>query len=206
MNNLPRANTGHFATEDEALRALVERLAASLNPLTIWLFGSRASGRQRPDSDFDLLVVTRIEDGEAGRDYERAYAPVCGCGIGCDIVPIRIDDFIDELDHPTSMFAEIARSGIKVYGERTGIRIPPQGVQPPSEVTFEQACIILGVSRRLVMRRVEDGRLPFRGIGTERRFALNDVLDLKVKEERQNCIMRELFAESEALDEPSNPC
>ena len=121
----PRANIGCFANEDEALRAVVERLAVALNPVTIWLFGSRSRGTHRPDSDFDLLVVTNVEDGEDGRDYERAYAPVSGLGIGCDIVPIRVDDFIDELDHPTSMFAGIVRNGIKVYGRRTGVFIPP---------------------------------------------------------------------------------
>ena len=124
-NHQPRANTGYFASEDEALRVVVERLAAALKPASIWLFGSRATGRNRPDSDFDLLVVTNIEDGEAGRDYDRAYAPVRGLGVGCDIIPIRVDDFIDELDHPTSMFADIAYNGIKIYGGRTGQFIPP---------------------------------------------------------------------------------
>ena len=50
----------------------------------------------------------------------QSQPPVCGLGVGCDIVPIRLDDFYEEMDHPTSMFAEIARSGIKVYGGRTG--------------------------------------------------------------------------------------
>lgn len=122
--SLPRLNTGRFASEDEALGWVVRRLAEALEPLSIWLFGSRARGDHRPDSDFDLLVVTRVEDGEAGHDYERAYAPVCGSGIGCDVVPIRIDDFVDEMDDPLSMFADIARNGIKVYGHRTGFAAP----------------------------------------------------------------------------------
>jgi predicted nucleotidyltransferase len=120
MTRQVRANTGPFASEDEALQEVVTRLGAALKPASIWLFGSRIKGNHRPDSDFDLLVVTKIEDGEAGRDYDRAYAPVCGLGVGCDVIPIRLDDFYKELDHPTSMFTEIARSGIKVYGGRTG--------------------------------------------------------------------------------------
>ena len=28
-----------------------------MRPLEVWLFGSRAEGRERPDSDYDLLVV-----------------------------------------------------------------------------------------------------------------------------------------------------
>ncbi|WP_166141447.1 nucleotidyltransferase domain-containing protein [Methylosinus sp. RM1] len=118
--NQVHPNTGPFATEEEELREVVSRLAEALDPLSIWLFGSRASGTHRPDSDFDLLVVTKVEDGEDGRDYDRAYAPICGLGVGCDVIPIRIDDFIDELDDPTSMFAEIVRTGVKVYGRRQG--------------------------------------------------------------------------------------
>jgi uncharacterized protein len=139
----PRANIGRFADEDEALRALVERLAAALDPVTIWLFGSRSRGTHRPDSDFDLLVVTDADDGDDGLDYERAYAPVRGLGVGCDIVPIRVDEFVDELDHPTSMFADIARNGIKVYGRRSGVFIPlankdASGIRPPIPNCREQ--------------------------------------------------------------------
>lgn len=124
----PRANVGRFASEDEALRGVVERLAAALDPVSIWLFGSRATRQNLPESDFDLLVVTRVEDGEAGRDYDRACAPVRDLDVGCDVIPIRLDDFIRELDHPTSMFADIARNGVKVYGGRSGQFLPlPRG-------------------------------------------------------------------------------
>ena len=44
--------------------------------------------------------------------------------MACDVVPIRLDDFCKELDDPASMFAEIARSGVNVYGQRTGFRVP----------------------------------------------------------------------------------
>jgi len=42
------------------------------DPVAIWLFGSRATGSNAPDSDFDLLVVTKDEDGAAGVRYDRA--------------------------------------------------------------------------------------------------------------------------------------
>jgi predicted nucleotidyltransferase len=115
-----RANTGPFSSEDEALRVVVDRLGEAIRPESIWLFGSRARGTHRPDSDFDLLVVTRVADGEAGRDYDRVYEPIRGLGVACDVVPIRIDDFFEELDDPVSMFSDIAKTGVKVYGQRTG--------------------------------------------------------------------------------------
>lgn len=148
MHRQPRANIGDFANEEEALRAVVERLAAALKPASIWLFGSRATGRNRPDSDFDLLVVTNVEDGEDGRDYDRAYAPIRDLGVGCDIIPIRVDDFIEELDHRTSMFADIAHNGIKVYGGRTGQFIPPpreRGIERSGEPAKRPSATASGI-------------------------------------------------------------
>ena len=59
-------NKGPFASEEEALSGVVQKLVENLDPIEIWLFGSRAQGTHRPDSDFDLFVVTAPEDGDAG--------------------------------------------------------------------------------------------------------------------------------------------
>jgi len=61
-----------------------------------------------------------------------------------------------------------------------------------SELTPEQAGKILGISRPLVVRRMDDGRLPFRYEGAHRRCKLEDVLDLKAREEKQAAALREL--------------
>lgn len=100
MNNQETiaANTGNYASETQALEAVVARIVDQVDPEAIWLFGSRARGTHRPDSDFDLLVVTRLEDGESGYDYDRVYAPVLGTGVGCDVVPCRVDDCRPRLD------------------------------------------------------------------------------------------------------------
>ena len=108
-------NYGGYATPDQALDEVVRRLAAALNPVAIYLFGSRARGTARPDSDFDLLVVTRPEDGEAGYDYTRAYAPLAGRGIACDVLPVPEPDFLEDKDDPTSLWFEAAHRGRKVY-------------------------------------------------------------------------------------------
>ncbi len=85
-------NLGPFRSNDAALSFLVGRLRTALRPEAIFLFGSRAVGAERPDSDFDLLVV--LPDGETGPpDYFAAYAPVAGCGLGVDVVPCKTADF-----------------------------------------------------------------------------------------------------------------
>jgi predicted nucleotidyltransferase len=108
-------NRGPFASEDDALRGVLQRLVDKLNPDEIWLFGSRAEGVHQPDSDFDLLVVTATEDGDAGFDYDRVYAPIRGLGVGCDVVPCRADEFAVEQTDPTSLCWRVVRTGRRLY-------------------------------------------------------------------------------------------
>jgi predicted nucleotidyltransferase len=111
-------NRGPFASEEEALYGVVQKLVENLDPVEIWLFGSRAQGTHRPDSDFDLLVVTAPEDGDAGFDYDRAYAPISGLGVGCEVVPCRADEFAVERTDPTSLCWRIVHTGRRVYERR----------------------------------------------------------------------------------------
>jgi predicted nucleotidyltransferase len=114
-----RPNRGPFSSEDEALDEMVKRLVRDLDPAAIWLFGSRALGSHRPASDFDLLLVTKDEDGDdAGGDYERAYAPICGLGVGCDVVPCSERDFARARLDQSSFAHHIAQTGRVIY-ERT---------------------------------------------------------------------------------------
>jgi predicted nucleotidyltransferase len=108
-------NYGGHATAEQALQEVVHRLVEALDPVAIYLFGSRARGAGRPDSDFDLMIVTRPEDGDAGGDYARAYAPLVGRGIACDVLPVPEPDFLEDKDDPTSLCFEAAHRGKKVY-------------------------------------------------------------------------------------------
>jgi excisionase family DNA binding protein len=69
-----------------------------------------------------------------------------------------------------------------------------------AELSPEQAGRILGISRPLVVRRMDDGRLPFTYVGAHRRCSLEDVLRLKVQEEKQAEALRELGEGIEDLD------
>lgn len=110
-----KPNYGPYGSEQEALDALVVRLVNALDPQMIWLFGSRARGDARPDSDFDLLVVAKPEGDGWAQDYEKAYAPVMGSWIGADVVPCGLDDFNEALELNTSFVTRIVGEGRKVY-------------------------------------------------------------------------------------------
>jgi predicted nucleotidyltransferase len=110
-----RGNLGRFATEAEALSAVIERLIGAVDPGAIWLFGSRARGDARPDSDFDLLVVGKSGGDLGSDDYEKVDRPLNGLGIGCDVVPCAAEDFDEALLLDTSFIARVVGEGRKVY-------------------------------------------------------------------------------------------
>jgi excisionase family DNA binding protein len=68
-----------------------------------------------------------------------------------------------------------------------------------AEVSPEDAAAILGISRPLVRRRMDSGRLPFRRVGAHRRLRLSDVLELKRQEAPVRDALDELQADTEGL-------
>lgn len=117
-------NLGIYPTQEVALAELVRRLVDGLNPHQIYLFGSRARLDHRPDSAFDFLVITKVEDGENGRDWGWVRKPLRGSGIGCDVVPVRVDDLATELRSEISIVPSIMREAVKLYDVNEGILAP----------------------------------------------------------------------------------
>lgn len=89
-NETAEEGVGPFRDAEAALSVLSTNLAVAFHPDAIFLFGSRARGDERPDSDFDLMVVT---PDDQPLDYLTARKPVAGCGIPVDVVPCRYSAF-----------------------------------------------------------------------------------------------------------------
>lgn len=74
------------ADEPEVLAAIPERLAP-LKPQAVLLFGSRARGDAKPDSDYDLCVVMDPPaDTSGGPPSARVRRLLFGLGVPFDIV------------------------------------------------------------------------------------------------------------------------
>ena len=67
MSLRPVAPTGFPPVTEEVLQAAAERIAESLRPEKIVLFGSYAGGTPTPDSDVDLLVIMVTDASRADR-------------------------------------------------------------------------------------------------------------------------------------------
>jgi excisionase family DNA binding protein len=91
--------------------------------------------------------------------------------------------------------ASVLARFLQVALERGGVAYGALG----AELSPNQAGKILGLSRPLVVQRMEDGRLPFHYVGTHRRCTLEDVLRLKAAEEEQNRLMGEIYRDFEEI-------
>ncbi|BAC90234.1 nucleotidyltransferase domain-containing protein [Gloeobacter violaceus] len=70
----------------ETLTLIVQRLVDALHPEQIILFGSRAWGTPRQDSDFDLFLIMPGETKITLDLQAEAYAALFDLGISKDIV------------------------------------------------------------------------------------------------------------------------
>jgi predicted nucleotidyltransferase len=109
---------GPFRDETAAPAFLRDRLVARLRPRMVWLFGSRARGDGRENSDFDLLVV--LPDGipETAYSFSAVAEPLIACGLAYDVVPCSWSDFLIERDEPGSLVNSAIREGHILYQDR----------------------------------------------------------------------------------------
>ncbi len=83
--------------------------------------------------------------------------------------------------------------GHLLQGERVAVLADNQELSP------NDAADILGISRPLVVHRMDVGDLPFRYVGKHRRTKLQDVLALKTRIEAQRAAMKALADDAEDL-------
>lgn len=88
--------TQHTSEEEELLHQMVETIVHEVKPETIILFGSRARGDARRDSDFDLLVVEAepfSPQRSRRKEAARLYMALRNMAISKDILLYSRDEF-----------------------------------------------------------------------------------------------------------------
>jgi predicted nucleotidyltransferase len=99
---------------DTSLQEMIHRILAAGNPQKIILFGSRARGDARPDSDYDLLL---IEPSDLPR-YKRAARyrrALVGLAPAKDILVWTPEEVAEWRDVPNAFITIVVREGIVLH-------------------------------------------------------------------------------------------
>jgi predicted nucleotidyltransferase len=104
------------ADTDPKLAVLIASIVAALSPEAIYLFGSRAKGAQRADSDYDLLVVVPDESPSERLAPSRTYDLARAVHVPADIVACRKSSFERWRDEVGTLSYEASRHGRRIYG------------------------------------------------------------------------------------------
>ena len=106
--------SGAAALPDDRREANVERLAP-FDPVSIYVFGSRARGDGHEESDVDLLVVLeRLDDGRGVTlELRRALA---GLPFAKDVVAADIATLARRGDSIGTVYRQALREGAVIYG------------------------------------------------------------------------------------------
>ncbi len=104
------ADPGPVPTPPGPVADLVERIRP-LAPTRLLLFGSRASDRGRPGSDYDIAII-HPRGAAVKADVRRALV---GVGVPVDLVVFTPEQWESWIQDPRSMAAEIAREGRVIF-------------------------------------------------------------------------------------------
>lgn len=98
------------------IEEVTRRLAAAAPGARVILFGSRARGEERPNSDLDLLVIKKGDVDNPRAESARLRRELRGLGIGLDLVVIG-SDYAEEWSHVEGSLVNEALSEGRVLVE-----------------------------------------------------------------------------------------
>jgi predicted nucleotidyltransferase len=101
---------------DEMLQTATDRLVAEFRPEEIYLFGSRAWGVPRSDSDVDLMVIVEHSDERPIRRDQRAQKCLGRLELSADVL-VRTRREVERVRNVEgSLTGDVLRNGRKLYG------------------------------------------------------------------------------------------
>lgn len=104
-----------WAITPEKIREAVRKIVDFEQPQRIILFGSAAQGATHPDSDVDILVVTRKEVASPRQESVRIRRALRGVAMPMDILVISEKRLQEVADQPGLVYREALRNGKVVY-------------------------------------------------------------------------------------------
>ncbi len=158
--------------------AVARAVYDAVRPESVILFGSRARGDHREDSDIDLLVIsndsvsldTRMKAQQAAME---AAQRIYGDYFGADLVWMPWDKYMRCRNGINHLAAQAARDGVDMNGEK-------QEYEQDAEMSFDWADVrqrVINADRELIlMEALIATDAPQEGIGFHAQQALENIL------------------------------
>ncbi len=103
----PKKNLQELLTSDKKLNEIVHRLRLTFKPLKIYLFGSRAYGTHRSDSDYDFVVVVSSTDKTRIQNMQIAKEVLFDLNIAADVF-VYNENYFNEWKSELNSIPEVA--------------------------------------------------------------------------------------------------
>jgi predicted nucleotidyltransferase len=102
--------------DDPNLERLLGRIVPALRPEAVYLFGSRARGTSRPDSDYDLLVVMPDDVPPEKLSILSAFEMTAGLDVAVEVIPCRRSVFERKKRVPGTLSRTAWAEGLLIHG------------------------------------------------------------------------------------------
>jgi|GEM_PF-6548342 len=102
------------APNDPILAEITRRLVAALNPVRVYLFGSRARDDNEEDSDYDVLVVVPTSTERSANLEQQAHRSLHGIPVSVDVLVWQRERFERQLVVVASLPATVLEPSAEV--------------------------------------------------------------------------------------------
>jgi uncharacterized protein len=111
MNPERKGKIARGLKDEELIGEVTRRLTAAAPGARVILFGSRARGDQRPNSDLDLLVIKPDEVEKPRAESARLRRELRGLGVGLDLLVVSARHVEDWGHFEGSLLNEVLSEG-----------------------------------------------------------------------------------------------
>ncbi len=103
-----------LVSTDPTLKNILSRLIPEFKPKKIYLFGSRATGTHRPNSDYDLFLIVEKSELRGIQRMQKAIEVLWDLKISADVFVYTEEEFQEWKDELNSIPHTATNDGVEL--------------------------------------------------------------------------------------------